>query len=275
MGFLENFITEYFTNPLAHPDKYPPYNPVNTITFAILAIIAGYCILLLLRRLKVGVDAGFAISLFPYIVLGSVMRAVTDAGILPRSVQLLGMTAYPFVTPGIYIVVFFITVAALGISLLYRSRGGDFHKPMRAIGIGALAAFLLPFVPLFKHYQYAAEWLAITAVAFLVLEAASRIFKRRYSPMARFAALGQFVDGAATFTGIYSAGYWEQHVVGGALVGIHPAIFLLVKVAFGIVVAHLASGQKEGDETGFVLIMVGLFGFAPGIRDILRIVAGV
>lgn len=268
---VEGFIDEFFTKPLAEPSKYAPYNPFNTIVFAVIAIVAAWLIFKLLRRMGIKFDWEFAKSLLPFILLGSVVRVAQDAGVLPRSVQIAGTTLYPFVTPAIYVLIFLATVAAIAVSLVFFKK--HFHESMRLIGIVLLVATLLPLVPLFKNFFFFLEIIILAAVGTCIIFLLQKATKTKYSNLALLAAGGQLLDGAATFVGIAFAGYWEQHVVGGFLVAIHPALFLLAKFVFAFVVAEMLSREKESEERNYVFLLIALFGIAPGVRDALRILA--
>ena len=269
---IESFIDEFFTKPLAEPSKYAPYNAVNTIVFALLAIAAAWGIFKLVRKMGIKFDWEFAKSILPFILLGSATRVAQDAGVLPRSVQIAGITFYPFVTPVIYVLIFLATIAAIFVSLVFFKK--HFHKSMRVIGVVLLAAMLLPLLPRFQNFVFLLEILAITAVGTYIIFLLQKATKTKYSNLALFAAGGQMLDGAATFVGIFFAGYSEQHVIGGFLISIHPALFLLVKFVFAFLVAEMLCREKESEERNYVLILIALFGIAPGVRDALRILAG-
>jgi len=95
---------------------------------------------------------------------------------------------------------------------------------------------------------------------------------------------GQALDGAATFfvidffseiTGIQ---YFEQHVVGGFIGTLFGTyfVFYLVKVAIAFLAVHVLK-KEEGldiEDMRFIALALMIMGFAPGIRDVLRMVVG-
>jgi len=272
MGIIEDFIHEYFVKPLADPANTAPYNPVNTLAFAFLALVAAYLIFKGLKRFGVRVDGEFVKSLVPFILLGSAVRTVVDAGILPRAVTVSGSTFYPFVTPAVYVLVFLAVVAVLAIA---KSRPQDeFHRTLRAGGLVLLLAAFLPLMPLFYRWVELAQILVLAIIPLAVYRVAAPRFKLDASFTMQLLVFSQAFDGAATLTGL-GAGYFEQHVLGGALVAISPWLFYLVKVAFAFAVAFLLSREKDGEEKTFVALLITIFGLAPGARDALRILAGV
>ncbi|MEK6924108.1 MAG: DUF63 family protein, partial [Candidatus Micrarchaeota archaeon] len=164
MGLLEGFIDEYFVRPLAHPGETAPYNFVNTVVFAVVAIAAAWGVLRILQLLRVKVDWELGKSLVPFILFGGVVRALVDAQVLPRSVNIAGVTAYPFVTPVIYVLVFLFFITSLTAALLLLRRGVAFHFSLRVIGVAALLLSLLPLSPLFKNFTLLAL-IAVISIA--------------------------------------------------------------------------------------------------------------
>ena len=87
---------------------------------------------------------------------------------------------------------------------------------------------------------------------------------------------GRGLDGAATFVGVSVFGYGEQHVLANAVFAAGtPLAFFGLKVAFAIAVAYAAGKEKDGDEKNFVMLLIAVMGLAPGLRDLLRVAAGV
>jgi len=262
-------VDQYLVKPLADPTGTAPYNIVNTTVFALLALIAAYLIYLGLKRLKVKIDEEFVKSVLPFIFLGAIVRVTVDASVLPRVVNLSGITFYPFVTPSIYILTFLAFAAALTISL---ARPGKFHPTMRVIGTALALLALLPLIPLFKMWLLLAAIVILALLPLAVVYYAAPRLGWRFGNLEYLLILSQCIDGAATFVGI-SAGYSEQHVMGNFLIGISPIVFYLVKAVFATAVALVLSGEKDSDEKTYVGILIIIFGLAPGTRDALRILA--
>ncbi|HEV8289406.1 MAG TPA: DUF63 family protein [Candidatus Norongarragalinales archaeon] len=278
---VAQFIQEYFINPLAHPESYPPYNPFNTLVYAAVAIVAVYALFQLFKRWNVKIDEKFVLAVLPFVVLGSAVRVIVDAQILPRAVQLAGLTLYPFVTPGIYILVAVLLVASLLFARFRQKQGGDFARELRNVGI-ALA--IIPFLAALSLAKYWYVLLIVTFLAFfptLVWSLVEELRNKRAKLVERLAIFSQSFDGAASFWAFqYSVpgvSYFEQHVLGNALIGAGgPILFLLVKIAFGIVAVELVRRySRDAEESTFILLLITIMGLAPGLRDVLRLAAGV
>jgi uncharacterized membrane protein len=96
--------------------------------------------------------------------------------------------------------------------------------------------------------------------------------------------MGQALDGAATWVAIDWFGpasgkaYFEQHVISAAIGSATPigfGLFFLLKIFFSLAAVWIIR-KEEMDENAksLVLLVIAIIGFAPGIRDMLRILAG-
>lgn len=283
---LSSFIDEFFLNPLRYPDQYAPYNAFNTIAFALLALGAIVVIFQLLKRWKITIDSKFYWAIVPFIFFGSFTRVLVDAALLPRQVFILGVELFPFVTPYIYVLVFLIVILSLFVSKLLEKKGHAFTQTLQRIGI-ALAALTL--LPLLLRIQYAGHVLLIAALALLALGvfefAFRKVVKAKPEGIERMAVFGQVWDGAATFVGVGigtpTTSYVEQHVVGNAIFDLlgGPFAFFLIKLVFASIVVYLIrrelKKEEEREEKTYILLLITIFGLAPGMRDAVRILVGV
>ncbi len=273
---MSGFIDEFFVQPLANPSSVAPYNWVNTLAYVGVALLAIYLIYVFLERKKTAVDEGFLKTILAFTLFGGALRVVVDAQILPREVNLFGSTVYPFVTPLIYILVFLLL--AITVIVFYKLEKGftkEFYKKTMYAGLLLALICVLPLVFLFKNFLALLPIIIAGAVVWLdELVAGWRSAKN--SLFERLAVFGQVLDGAATFVGVVFFGYSEQHVVGNILFGIGtPVLFLLVKIAVVLLIVEYLRAEKNTREKNFVLTVIMIVGLAPGLRDLLRILAGV
>ncbi len=276
---MENFINEYFIDPIW---SHSGYNIVNTLVYALIAIGAVYAIYRALHG-RIKIDEKFICSVLWFVLLGSTVRVVTDAvysGVLepvtPLHAWVLDSHLYDYgyltVSPGIYVVV--AAVLLLSMAVLYRI------KRMELLGYVGMLLWIPHFLLLLPFMEY---W--IFAMPVLVLAAIPAYIAYRYFGNLIMAGIvaGHSLDGAATFiaidvfpkfTGIF---YSEQHVFSSAI-GIFGGSFLvfyLVKVAISFAAAYLLTKEKmEMDERNFIALVLIIIGFAPGIRDVLRMIVG-
>ena len=104
---LGNFIYQYYINPIIYDTGY---NPVNTITWAIILGLSLFGVVKLLDKLDITVDEIFIFAVSPYIFVGGSLRVVEDAGIVAAPLK------YLLITPLIYFFIFFVCVAILILS---------------------------------------------------------------------------------------------------------------------------------------------------------------
>lgn len=277
---MADWIDEFLVKPMQAPAEYAPYNLVNTVVYAVVALAAVYLIYKYLEGKGVAVDKRFFRLVLPFVVLGSSVRVLADAGFLPRSVELWGATLYPFITPGIYLLTAGFLVVAVAVG---KAAGKTFHYAERIGWVAALLAVLF-LLPLLKHL---AHFFAILFLAFLALKAFEWLWaKRRLKTgfMEKAAVFSQSLDGAASFVGVGfgtpTASYFEQHVVSGAVMQLGtPLAFFVLKALFVLAVVEILRRElrekREENQKNFILLLIIILGLAPGLRDLLRIACGV
>ena len=292
MGVLE----DYFISPIM---ERTGYNAVNTLAYAAIAIGALYVIWRFMKGKKYDFSGpAFLYAVSAFVLFGSTCRVLTDlsdagavAGMavsgsslapLYAALHSSGIFKYGFltVTPGIYLV-----TAALFLLSLFIERA--MRQEMFAACAGILlwlpvALLVLPFA---SHWWFVLLVLAIAATgalaAFFALE---RLGKQKLSIYEKLAIGGQALDGAATFVviDIFSKetgkNYFEQHVLSSGIGTATPLgffLFFMVKVALaGAIVYFLRKEKMDKSDLALVLIVVAIMGFAPGIRDALRMLCG-
>lgn len=92
-----------------------------------------------------------------------------------------------------------------------------------------------------------------------------------------------FLDAAATFIGIDYYGYYEKHVLPKYLISVFDtaAIMFLLKgivivlVIYLIDIAYKKELKEKETLVGLVKLFVFILGFAPGVRDMIRLAMGV
>ncbi len=285
---MPNFIDEYYLNPIRYPTQYAPYNIVNTLTYAVIALAAVYLIFKGLQKLKLHVDEKFYWAVLGFVFFGSFLRIGEDAGLLARSVYMAGLELHPFVTPGIYVLTFVVLAAVYGIWKLARtpneklySRVGWTGKGLGVlVGIGLLANLGGKITT--ERTVWLAEILGLALLAVLVFELVKTKYNQHEKPELRrieqATVFSQALDGGATFVGVGIANYGEQHLVANALFQAFggPIAFYVLKVLFALAVVFIF--RKEAthrDEHVYLLLLVSILGLAPGVRDAARIFFGV
>lgn len=277
---MEEFIYKYYIDPIW--DK-TGYNTINTITYAIFAILALF---LLYRYLKGKIQWNIQtiLNIIPFVLIGSTYRVITDAidagkflPITPIHKLILDSHIFDYgyftVTPGIYLMV--ATILILTIVIL------DKIKKMEHLGKVGLAIWIPGIVLLLPLMNFAVYAIPVFLMAGGIYLIGSKVIKLDF--LRSFIAFAQALDGAATFfaieifskiTGII---YFEQHVFSAGLGNFLGSFFgfFLIKSALGLGAGYLIQKEegKEEDKNFITLILI-IMGIAPGIRDILRMMIG-
>jgi uncharacterized membrane protein len=184
------------------------------------------------------------------------------------------------VTPGIYIVTAALFLLSLAIS---RALKREMFAAYAGMLLWLPVALLV--IPFMSQWFYLALVLALAGAGslatYFILE---RLGKMRLGLHERLAITGQALDGAATFVVIdvfakeTGKGYFEQHVLSAGIGEATPLGFLLfffIKIALaGAIVYFLKKEKMEKSDMALVLVVVAIMGFAPGIRDALRMLCG-
>uniref|UniRef100_A0A7C3YMP6 DUF63 family protein n=1 Tax=Geoglobus ahangari TaxID=113653 RepID=A0A7C3YMP6_9EURY len=258
---LGDFLKKYFINSIIYKEGY---NIVNTLTFAVILVVVAYLIYKYLSK-RIDFDLKFAVSTFPYILFGSSLRIVEDADFIQPPLS------YLLMTPLIYVVVFTITISSLIFSLKFC------RKCYPYIGV-ALSISVLGY--LFLNLNVENWWvfpaaISISSIVLLVYHYFSDKFRAdEYSKAVLFA---QLMDGSTSFIGMQFLGYWELHVIPRYLVSVTGAwVMVLVKVIVIVPVLFVLDSSKEDIKLiRFIKFVLFTLGFAPGLRNGLRMTFGV
>jgi len=292
MGFFE----EYFISPIV---ERTGYNAVNTLAYAAIAICALYLIWRFMKGRKFDfAGRGFLFAVAAFVLFGSTCRVLTD---LSDSGALAGMAlsggalspiymamvksgvfdyGFATVTPGIYLVTAALFLLALAI-------GNAMGREMFAAYAGFLLWLpaMLLLLPFARHLDFFALAIAIACAGTLAATLAlQRLAGGKPNAYETLAIGGQALDGAATFVVIdvfskqAGTGYFEQHVLSAGIGEATPLgffLFFLVKISLaGAIVYFLRKERMAKGDLALVLLVVATMGFAPGIRDLLRMLCG-
>ena len=101
---LAAFVQKYYIDPIIYDTGY---NPVDTITWAIILGLFIIGLIKLLSRWDILMDERLLLSTLPYVLAGSSLRVIEDANLVAAPWR------YLLITPLIFFLVFLITAACL------------------------------------------------------------------------------------------------------------------------------------------------------------------
>ncbi|MFB6267513.1 MAG: DUF63 family protein [Halodesulfurarchaeum sp.] len=297
------------------PVAYPGYTLVSEIGYALILIAAISGLVFLLRRLDVGERTGFVYPLLPFVFFGGALRVVEDANdAVPPGVD--PAIQYPWnaliISPLIYFTVFFLTLAALIVSvwLWRRGRTETFEWPLAGLGtfllVGALG-YLLVRSATADYVAFHPVFTVLTLVGATAIAGGIWWGVRTYVPaIARGTPLiggvvlwAHAVDGVSNVLGIdwgaelgLPGDLVPKHPVNRLVIDVANAVvppgiqavigtawaFLLLKIVAALAVIWVFDERMFEDSPRFaVLLLVAVIavGLGPGTRDMLRATFGI
>ena len=290
----DQFIWQYLWGPVVADAANQPvthngvtavkgYNPINTLTYLVVVLYVLPGLREFLTAFEIDLSTRLAYGLAPIIIAGGAMRALEDAGVLTRPLELF------FITPSIYFVTAGITLLALLVGVGAREQY-DISPAVVVASVGVLWTVLA--FGLVVQYGITSGRPVRFIVPVLTVGIALLVTGGYYAagtlggwtaltrPMYLLVIFGQAWDGA-------------QNLVGGTLYGYTPKMFItrtiyewtnfagstfvLKVIAVGFVVWVLADGEEEMDYTWWWLIAVIItaVGLPMGVRGSIRIMLGV
>ncbi len=273
---LGNFVNQYDIHPIIYDTGY---NPVNTITWAIILGLSLFGVVKLLNKLDITVDEVFIFAVSPYIFVGGSLRVVEDAGLVAAPLK------YLLITPLIYFFIFFVCVAILILSVgLERVSRINYYWPFALGGVvwSILNVWLLYTTAKSFNGTIVAIILSVGVALSLLVFVIGRLFniallKDRVNA---YVLDGQLLDATATSFGLALLPYAEKHVLPNFLIEATGTAFVMypLKLIVTIPVLFMIDEYLKGESrnlTGLLKLAILTVGLAPAIRDTLRMTLGV
>jgi uncharacterized membrane protein len=284
---ISDFIYKYYIDPITSGQAY---NVVDTLTYAVILVIGVYLLYRWLSSSSYLADIGFAfdykfiLATIPYVILGGLVRVIEDTGMITSDWK------YLFITPLIYFVIFFFVIGMMFLSRYLTIRGLTNNFNTFYAFAGTLAVVVAALVLLAWSQTHHGVDLFILAIIPLMAVTATLIVwaVMRYvlswtyvnDPLYITLLFGQLLDASATSYGIDlhpSVQYVEQHVVGSALIAWTHTAFVMFPLKLLVLFPAIYVMQlyrKEANPAFWHLVLLAMIvvGFAPGVRDMVRMV---
>ncbi len=261
MGFVE----EYFSGVMGHH-----YTFIGVLSYGIIFAAAVYLVYEhLLKRIGFRIDGRFMLSLVPFIIFGGTTRALKDANFYQ---------GFFFMSPGIYITIFFITLLSLLLSIAAEKR---FKKPYWIFMLGAGSALVL-----FDLAQVAfigiENWTAIILILGLfgvwaTVFSGTHFLLPKFSKTNAGVVFSHAMDASQNFIGVAVFGYAAQMPVNFAAESFLGS-WIIFPIKIGVVLAVLLLIDKYSSDREFntwLKIAILILGLPMGFRGLFRIGMGV
>ena len=268
---LASFVHKYYIDPIIYDTGY---NPVDTVTWAIILGLAILGLIKLLRRWDVLMDERLLLSTLPYILAGSSLRVIEDADLVALPWR------YILITPLIFFLVFLITAACL---ILTRKFWGEkFHARYAAIGFlwTLFNLAVLSTLGFRNTWVIAAVFILGSALSVAIIFCLRRLFALKFldERFSQIIIYAHMLDASSTYFGVEWFSYYEKHVVPTFLINLTGSAAIMFPLKLAILLPVLSIIDKSLQEpsmrnlTKLALITLGL---APAVRNTLRLALGV
>ena len=262
-----DFFQNYFITPIQTDGGY---NLINTVVYAIIALILLYSVYKILDKQKIEIDIKFFLAVLPFIVLGSFMRSLVDFNKLPYS--------FWTVSPGIYLVIAGIFLIVLALSIFLQKQTNIWYWQTNLISGSIILTGLLIYVaPLIRLHNLlfggAVILLAITSSAILYFSFEK--LKLNWTQGLSFIIFpAHMLDASSTFIAVDFLNAIEKHplpVLVNTLANT-AAIMYVLKLVVLIPVAYLLFKDIENKNMrNFFIVAIAVLGLAEGLRNLISI----
>jgi len=249
---IVDFIRLYYIDPVVLGEGY---NFVNTLTYAILVVLATYFTFKFLEKMKIEVNRKFVTSIMILVVLGTMIRLLEEADI---------SSSYFLVTPMIWIETFAFIFGLFLVSKFIEKRFKvPYYKTLSAVGL------VLILIPLTLILSRLTQFTGMIISLFLLVPFAVIFYFIKWKLENKLVSMAHIFDATATFTAIQFFGFTEQHVVPRLLIGaFSPVGFIIVKVLVVVGILILVDKYSEDKKfNNFLKLIIAIIGLAPAMRD--------
>jgi uncharacterized membrane protein len=284
---ISDFIYKYYIDPIKTGQAY---NVVDTLTYAIILVL---CVFLLYRWMSSSTylaesgfsfDRNFILATVPYVILGGLLRVIEDTGMITSDWK------YLLITPLIYFTLFFFVIGVMFLSRYLTLKGItasfiQFYAFAGGLAVVVASLILLAFgmthkgIDLFILAIIPLMGITATVIVWAVMKYALG-WTYVSDPVYLTLLFGQLLDASATSYGIDlhpSVQYVEQHVVGSFLIDLTGTAFVMFPLKLlvlfpAVYVMQLYRREANPAFWHLVLLAMIVVGFAPGVRDMVRMV---
>jgi uncharacterized membrane protein len=274
---IRDFLYTNYIHPIIHDTGY---NPVNTLTWALLLVLCLLLTLKLLKKLEVVIDKRFIAAVSPYIFIGATLRVMEDAKLFSPPLS------YLLITPFIYFLLFFCCIALLTV-VVKSSKSNTLFDYKRVFGLIGLIWFFANLIILLWNEKIIFPWvlLAVTGISGILVAVVYilgvKLHARFLTDSLNVSVLAaHLLDASSSYIGIDMLGYSGKHVIERMIVAYtgSAAGMYLLKLVILIPVLYILDthiDEKDMELKNLILLALLVIGLAPAVRNTLRMMLGV
>jgi len=268
-----SFFQQYFIDPIINKVGY---NSVNTIAYGILLVIGSYVLFKLFKKMGYKINMRLFKACLPFILLVSVWRVLTDAGVY----------AYSFLTttPGLYVPVLLLLFPLIILAKKVENwKGWRYEWILTGVSTGLLISqlimlgLLIPGNLQIDALLRVTYYTIISSAPILILSKYWKPLKNKFNTLM---IISHLFEASVTHVSIEFYGYFEQHIIPRTLfdlTGTSLSFYALKLAILGIVIYLLDKDVKKQNKEliDFIKIIFITYGLAIGVRNLLRLSLGV
>ncbi len=276
---IKEFIYTYYIHPILTDAGY---NPINTITWALMLGLMVFVLWKILKKLGIVIDKRFVAAVSPYIFVAASLRVMEDADWFLPPIK------FMLITPLIYFLIFFCCVAILVI-LRVLSGPNRINDYVMVFGLIGVLWFIADLTILLRNEAIVNLWvlfavIGISGMIMLVIYVlGAKLHAKFLTESLNVSVLtAHLLDASSSYIGIdlLVPSYSGKHVIERMIVeytGSAAGMFLL-KLGILIPVLYLLDicfEEQEIELKNLVLLVLITIGLAPAVRNTLRMILGV
>jgi len=262
--FTKHFYL-YLIEPIVADAEQRPclvndYNPINTFFFIFLLII----FFIIIHKIVVNKNIKLSCaSFFPIILFGAISRVLEDVSMFPKPL------CYLFISPIIYIF-----IGLLTLFILYLN-----EKLVFPTGSVLCICTIVIFLTL-PIKNYFALFLIVTIFCTTLIVFYAHLYLMNLKIFIKNLHLigAHILDATTTFVGIEFFSYSEKHFLPNFLINFFgtSAVLYPIKIAIILFAIYVLEYRKYDTYTkSLIKLLIFVVGFAPGVRNMLRLAVGV
>jgi uncharacterized membrane protein len=261
------YIDQYFLQPIAVEQGY---NFVNTMVYALLALVGLYVIFKSMKYLKLRIDFRILMATAPFVLFGATLRALVDTGVMARN--------FWTVSPGIYLFVTFGFVLSLLVGQFLEKKKllSQWQFFSGTVGLGMFLSLLI----FYRSSSFENIWLSLGIIATVIISAVVFYFafnKLKWDWISEkygFSAFSAHLfDATVTAMILFFVGGWEKHPLPRFFIEKFGAFsFIPLKLVVIIPAIYVISKELDDkDLRNFLLIAITVLGMAEGMRNLISL----
>ncbi len=263
-------LSEFLYNAFIYPIKYESgHNIIDIFVYAVLFLAFVYGVYILIKKLNVKIDFKFFLSTIPFMIGGSLLRALVDNSFYPRN--------FFTITPGVYAVWSLLFLACFLIAFFIEKKTKfEYWKTTLIMGSVSTILVLAPKILKIRFSNILPVlgsiflFLVLSVMIWVIIKQFNiAIFKSKLSLSAIYC---QLFDGVNTSVLMSFVGGFEKHPLPRFIINITktPFSFLITKLILVFSVVYLINKHIEDTNLkNALLIAIAIVGFAPGLRNLI------